>query len=87
MEIKPDTETNVMKLEKLKGSDDAVNLMKILHLARCDNLDIPRKSFQTLLNYLSIEDHDSFVRKIIEKQLMLWQDPVAAIEESIHSLF
>lgn len=87
IEIKPDEETNLLKLEKLKGSDDAVNLLKILHLVKCDNLDIPRKSFRVLLDYLSIEDHDSFVRKIIENQLILWQDPVAAIDETIHVLF
>lgn len=87
IEIKPDEETNLMKLENLKGSDDAVNLFKILHLVTCDNLDIPRKSFRSLLDYLMIKDHDSFVRKIIENQLILWQDPVAAIDETIHALF
>ena len=86
VEIKPEEETNLMKLEKLKGSDDAVNLLKILHLVKCDNLDIPRKSFRALLDYLMIEDHDSFVRKIIENQLILWQDPVASIDKTI-SLF
>jgi hypothetical protein len=87
MEIKPDEETNLMKLEKLKGSEDAVNLLKILHLVKCDNLDIPRKSFRSLLDYLMIEDHDSFTRKIIENQLILWQDPVASIDKTISLFF
>lgn len=87
IEIKCEDETNLMKLEKLKGSDDAVNLLKILHLVKCDNLDIPRKSFRSLLDYLMIEDHDSFVRKIIENQLILWQDPIAAIDGTINVLF